>query len=221
MTVPASLSKCAHPPRSNTPRSSSSGPPGPCITPSTETCVVVVSFMLRVPSGRVGSRTFVHTQKFGRPILGGSLWAAQPPGQRVSGSDRGYGDDDLAGGVPLREGADGVGCLGEREGSTDDRLQLAVFDQPRDRFEVVVVRLRGDGPETLAGEQGQEGRSEHLAEEPAGPVAAAVSSDDHERSLRGQRAAGPEAGGAPGPGHHSGPTGLTRGDVLAGVVDDV
>src|SRR6266576_2800169 len=45
MTVPASTSKWAHPPRSNTPRSSSSGPPGPCITPSTETCVVVVSFM--------------------------------------------------------------------------------------------------------------------------------------------------------------------------------
>src|SRR5687767_1550490 len=45
MTVPASLSKWAHPPRSNTPRSSSSAPPGPCITPSTETCVVVVSFM--------------------------------------------------------------------------------------------------------------------------------------------------------------------------------
>src|SRR5947208_16504645 len=49
MTVPASLSKWAHPPRSNTPRSSSSGPPGPCITPSTETCVVVVSFMVAVP----------------------------------------------------------------------------------------------------------------------------------------------------------------------------
>src|SRR5215472_12995627 len=49
MTVEASLSKCAHPPRSNRPRSSSSGPPGPCITPSTETCVVVVSFMVAVP----------------------------------------------------------------------------------------------------------------------------------------------------------------------------
>src|SRR5438445_4990705 len=49
MTVPASLSKWAHPPRSNLPRSSSSGPPGPCITPSTETCVVVVSFMVAVP----------------------------------------------------------------------------------------------------------------------------------------------------------------------------
>src|SRR5207244_3855592 len=49
MTVPASLSKWAHPPRSNTPRSSSSGPPGPCITPSTETCVVVVSFMVAAP----------------------------------------------------------------------------------------------------------------------------------------------------------------------------
>src|SRR6266567_5850560 len=52
MTVPASLSKWAHPPRSNTPRSSSSGPPGACITPSTETCVVVVSFMVR-PFSRV------------------------------------------------------------------------------------------------------------------------------------------------------------------------
>src|SRR5438105_11949487 len=73
MTVEASSSKCAHPPRSNTPRSSSSGPPGPCIatgvtlaflrnkrssssgppgpciTPSTETCAVVVSFMVAVP----------------------------------------------------------------------------------------------------------------------------------------------------------------------------
>src|SRR5205814_10235474 len=49
MAVPASLSKWAHPPRSNAPCSSSSGPPGPCITPSTETCVVVVSFMIGVP----------------------------------------------------------------------------------------------------------------------------------------------------------------------------
>src|SRR5918996_1269111 len=49
MTVEASSSKCAHPPRSNRPRSSSSGPPGPCITPSMETCVVVVSFMVAVP----------------------------------------------------------------------------------------------------------------------------------------------------------------------------
>src|SRR6266511_5070174 len=49
MTVEASSSKCAHPPRSNRPRSSSSCPPGPCMTPSTETCAVVVSFMVAVP----------------------------------------------------------------------------------------------------------------------------------------------------------------------------
>src|SRR5215203_2415747 len=36
----------AHPPRSNPPLRSSSGPPRPCITPSTETFVVVVSFMV-------------------------------------------------------------------------------------------------------------------------------------------------------------------------------
>src|SRR5829696_2283084 len=44
----ASLSNSglAHPPRSNPPLVS--GPPFPCITPSTETCVVVVSFMIAV-----------------------------------------------------------------------------------------------------------------------------------------------------------------------------
>src|SRR5436309_6820251 len=53
MTVPASLSKWAHPRRSNTPRSPSPEfAPGPCITPSTETCVVVVNFMVR-PFSRV------------------------------------------------------------------------------------------------------------------------------------------------------------------------
>src|SRR5438876_12019418 len=40
----------AHPPRSKPPLRSSSGPPNPCITPSTETLVVVVSFMVAVPS---------------------------------------------------------------------------------------------------------------------------------------------------------------------------
>jgi ribosomal protein S18 acetylase RimI-like enzyme len=39
----------AHPPRSNPPLRSSSGPPSPCITPSTETFVMVVSFMVAVP----------------------------------------------------------------------------------------------------------------------------------------------------------------------------
>src|SRR5258705_13251903 len=38
-----------HPPRSNPPLRSSSGPPSPCITPSTETLVLVVSFMTSVP----------------------------------------------------------------------------------------------------------------------------------------------------------------------------
>jgi len=35
----------AHPPRSKPPLRSSSGPPNPCMTPSTETFVVVVNFM--------------------------------------------------------------------------------------------------------------------------------------------------------------------------------
>src|SRR5438034_8264532 len=46
----ASLSNSglAHPPRSNPPLRFSSRPPFPCTTPSTETCVVVVSFMIAV-----------------------------------------------------------------------------------------------------------------------------------------------------------------------------
>src|SRR5919197_1329085 len=39
----------AHPPRSKPPLRSSSGPPNPCITPSTETLVVVVNLMSRSP----------------------------------------------------------------------------------------------------------------------------------------------------------------------------
>src|SRR6266699_1728806 len=52
MNVLVSLSPTpmAHPPRSNPfLRSSSDAPPFPCITPSTVTCVVVVSFMIAVP----------------------------------------------------------------------------------------------------------------------------------------------------------------------------
>src|SRR5258706_2521813 len=57
----ASRSKMSvtHPPRTNPPLRSSSGPPSPCITPSTETLVLVVSFMTSVPFS-----------------LGLSLWAA-------------------------------------------------------------------------------------------------------------------------------------------------
>src|SRR5215203_3208171 len=45
----------AHPPRSNPPLRSSSGPPSPCITPATETFVLVVSFMVAVPFSLVWS----------------------------------------------------------------------------------------------------------------------------------------------------------------------
>ena len=48
-----------HPPRSNPPLRSSSGPPRPCITPSTETMVVVVSFMVAVPFSLVSQRRLI------------------------------------------------------------------------------------------------------------------------------------------------------------------
>src|SRR5438477_12338342 len=59
----------AHPPRSKPPLRSSSGPPNPCITPSTETLVVVVNLMTwsphrpnaRNPSGSTLLRSDKHT----------------------------------------------------------------------------------------------------------------------------------------------------------------
>jgi hypothetical protein len=49
--APAALPKNGEtrPPRSNPPLRSSSGPPIPCITPSTDTHVVVVRFMIAAP----------------------------------------------------------------------------------------------------------------------------------------------------------------------------
>src|SRR4051794_10543129 len=48
--VSSSAAPIAHPPRSNPLlRSSSVAPPFPCITPSTVTCVMVVSFMIAIP----------------------------------------------------------------------------------------------------------------------------------------------------------------------------
>src|SRR5215216_5541279 len=60
----ASLSNewVTHPPRSNPPLRSSSGPPSPCITPSTVTIVMVVSFMMAAPFS-----------------LGAPSWAASHP----------------------------------------------------------------------------------------------------------------------------------------------
>src|SRR6185436_10726778 len=99
MTEPASSSKWAHPLRSNAPRSATlaTGAPGPCITPSTETCVVVVSFMgfvLLVVDLVLGSSSgadpiasaFVSVDRAARPhllVLGGrghlrSLASGQP-----------------------------------------------------------------------------------------------------------------------------------------------
>src|SRR3989449_8416110 len=50
VVVSVSATPMAHPPRSNPfLRSSSDAPPFPCITPSTVTCVMVVSFMVAAP----------------------------------------------------------------------------------------------------------------------------------------------------------------------------
>src|SRR6266516_3682119 len=57
-----SLFAMAHPPRSNPPLRSSSDPPSPCITPSTVTIVVVVSFISRFLS-RGSSRRSTRSEQ--------------------------------------------------------------------------------------------------------------------------------------------------------------
>src|ERR687897_2973739 len=79
----AAKSGRAHPPRSNPPLRSSSGPPRPCITPSTETFVLVVSFM--VPFSRVvvrSGRTRRSHRSWHDPY-GGSCRASPKQGPHV------------------------------------------------------------------------------------------------------------------------------------------
>src|SRR5215213_2452995 len=65
----------AHPPRSNPPLRSSSDPPSPCITPSTETFVLVVSFMVPFLSlGVLSSDPDGRTDLIGR----GTVRATEP-----------------------------------------------------------------------------------------------------------------------------------------------
>src|SRR5215203_3626185 len=73
MNIMVSLSPIpmAHPPRSNPfLRSSSDAPPFPCITPSTESCVVVVNFMIAVPfcSGHPRGRPLTPTTNTSAPL---------------------------------------------------------------------------------------------------------------------------------------------------------
>src|SRR5919108_6459506 len=66
----SSNSGVTHPPRSNPPLRSSSGPPSPCITPSTETIVMVVSFMVAGPFS-LGCRRSVPPDR-GADLIGRS-----------------------------------------------------------------------------------------------------------------------------------------------------
>src|SRR5829696_157604 len=77
----------AHPPRSNPPLRSSSGPPSPCITPSTETLVLVVSFMVGAPFSLVWS-------SFGRTVSQ-NLAHLLPPSIRVPSMVPGPGQNGI------------------------------------------------------------------------------------------------------------------------------
>src|SRR5688572_11219630 len=67
-----------HPPRSNPPLRSSSGPPSPCITPSTVTIVKVVSFMVAAPFSSVGV------------VRSDDPHRSQPYGRRCAGRQSGF-----------------------------------------------------------------------------------------------------------------------------------
>src|SRR6266487_1711299 len=92
--VSSSNTPMAHPPRSNPfLRSSSDAPPFPCITPSTVTCVMVVSFMIAVPfslgAPLVGGRSPLLRTPLSRSdtapgFLSGTFWYA---GGERSGSE--------------------------------------------------------------------------------------------------------------------------------------
>jgi hypothetical protein len=74
MNVMVSLSATpmAHPPRSNPfLRSSSDAPPFPCITPSTVTWVMVVSFMVAAPFSLAFSRQLIRLDR-GADLIGRS-----------------------------------------------------------------------------------------------------------------------------------------------------
>src|SRR5438067_3567906 len=94
----------AHPPRSKPPLRSSSGPPNPCITPSTETLVVVVNLMSWSPAhlhawcaheARIASRLreavlrLTRRELLAEPILSGidhrlgSASSTSPPAQTI------------------------------------------------------------------------------------------------------------------------------------------
>ena len=78
-----------HPPRSNPPLRSSSGPPSPCMTPSSVTSVTVVSFMAAVPFSlglssfdQTGPRRRSHRSQqspSGPLFFGRGLTIEQPP----------------------------------------------------------------------------------------------------------------------------------------------
>src|SRR6266540_630989 len=106
----------AHPPRSNPPLRSSSGAPSPCITPSTETCVVVVSFMIVVPF-------LLGSVPFGAPLVGGRSPLLRTPLPRSDTASR------ISFEVPV--GAHHRGDLGRRRVRSDgpsrpDRVPSAV-----------------------------------------------------------------------------------------------
>src|SRR6266540_7420944 len=79
----------AHPPRSKPPLRSLSGPPNPCITPSTETLVVVVNLMSWSPHRttalpeRSGSRTLRQPSSLGEEgATHGGLRGTDQAGER-------------------------------------------------------------------------------------------------------------------------------------------
>src|SRR5829696_5212492 len=130
----------AHPPRSNPPLRSSSGPPRPCITPATETFVTVVSFMVTVPFSRgvvVRSGRTRRSHRSWHYPRGGSCRASPEQGPHLG--DVVVGDRHREHGLGLLEA--GAAAAGGVEG----RLRLPALE------DVDAAGVGGDGEIEAAG----------------------------------------------------------------------
>jgi hypothetical protein len=67
-------------------------------------------------------------------------------------SSASHGDDDLSASVACFELPDGLGDLGQRVGSVDDRCELAGLDEFPQGLQVFLPRLGGQHPQPLAHE---------------------------------------------------------------------
>lgn len=86
----------------------------------------------------------------------------------------------------LPEVPDGLGDLAQRERSVDDGRDLAGLEALAQLFQVLRALLRDPGAQLLTDERGEQLRAK-LAVDAAERLSTALSADDHQRPLAGER----------------------------------